>query len=118
MLTSSSTKRKDFPLPRRYGSSVPIVQVIAMGDADRPFISIVENAFRGRSTSIHTLFLQPDSVSRDAIVKQMIYEGVKAVIIIERGMEIERKIYLQVFHRNNGIDTDAVRFDGMTKEKN
>ncbi|KAI7857187.1 hypothetical protein BDC45DRAFT_501880 [Circinella umbellata] len=108
---TSSTKRKDFPLPRRYGNSVPVAQVIAMGDADRHFISTVENTFRSHNTSIHTLFLQPDSVSRDAIVKQMIYEGVKAVIFIEKGMEIEREIYLQVFHRNNGNDTDAVRFD-------
>ncbi|KAI9489668.1 hypothetical protein BDB00DRAFT_841934 [Zychaea mexicana] len=108
---NNASRRKDFPLPRRYGSNVPVVQIIAMSDADRPFVNYVENAFQNRSTTIHTLFLQQDSVSRDAIVKQMIYEGVKAIIIIERGCEVLRTIYLQVFDRSAETDTDAVRFD-------
>ncbi|KAI8149388.1 hypothetical protein BJV82DRAFT_573726 [Fennellomyces sp. T-0311] len=99
---SSALKKKDFPLPSRHGDSVPVVQVIAMGDADRPFISYVESAFRTRGMSIHTLFLQPGGLSRHAIVKQMIYEGVKAIVIIERGFEIQRSLSSEKFPMAKG----------------
>ncbi|KAF7721084.1 hypothetical protein EC973_005424 [Apophysomyces ossiformis] len=104
--TSSGEK---FPFPRRYGKDVPVVQVIARTDVARPFVEYIEKTFRSRSIHIQSLSLPYGRFSQDELVKEMILEGVKAIVIVGREHEAQSKVYLQVFAPND--DAGNVRFD-------
>lgn len=111
---SPHRKNAELPLPRRYGKDVPVVQIIAMGDSDRGFVNYVETTIRVHAIPIHTLFIEEARISRESVIRQMIAEGVQAVIIIERGFEIQSLVYLQVFEQTDETGTSSVRFDGMS----
>ncbi|KAG0165144.1 hypothetical protein DFQ28_009496 [Apophysomyces sp. BC1034] len=103
------TSGEEFSFPRRYGKDVPIVQVITRSDVNRSFVEYIENVFKSRSIHIQSLSLPYGRPSRDVVVKEMILEGVKAIVIVEREHEAQSKVYLQVFAPND--EAGNVRFD-------
>lgn len=105
---SPSPPGGDMPLPRRTGMNVPEAQLIVLDDCDRGFIYYVETAFRDKSVRIDTLFLSP-RLPVPEVVKQMIFEGVLAIVFLNRALQGQTKVSLQVFDRRGG-DTN-VRFD-------
>lgn len=88
---------------------VPMVKIIAWNNVSKQFILFVENQFRKKNISIATVNLQYPN-TRESLLKQMIREGVKAVATINRDLESQRKISIQVFTPNE-IGT-GVRYDG------
>ncbi|KAF8458221.1 hypothetical protein BDZ91DRAFT_837438 [Kalaharituber pfeilii] len=99
---------EDVPLPRRAPGDVPEVQVIVTDEVDRNFLWFVEKAFRDRMVRVDTLFLAP-RLDIGAVVRRQILEGVQAVVFLDRKMQVDGKINMQVFDRRGGEAN--VRFD-------
>jgi hypothetical protein len=106
-------------LPHRSEKDVPIVQIIAWGSVNRSFLSFIENAFREQNISVASATLSlvnsaRDSVTKQNVVKQMVVEGVKALIMVrrERDHDNDEKVNLQVFTPNE--EGGGVRFDGKS----
>ncbi|KAG5519742.1 hypothetical protein PMAC_000015 [Pneumocystis sp. 'macacae'] len=97
-----------FPLPRRYGNDVPECQIIITDDTDRSFIYFVEKVFKDKGFRIDTLFLSP-RLSLPSVVQQMIIEGIMAIIFLNRQMQSQSKISMQIFDRR--ADSSDVKFD-------
>ncbi|KAG4304262.1 hypothetical protein PORY_002237 [Pneumocystis oryctolagi] len=97
-----------FPLPRRYGNDVPECQIIITDDTDRSFIYFVEKNFRDKGFRVDTLFLSP-KLSLPSVVQQMIIEGIMAIIFLNRQMQSQSKISMQIFDRKE--DSSDVKFD-------
>ncbi|KAG4303572.1 hypothetical protein PCK1_000090 [Pneumocystis canis] len=97
-----------FPLPRRYGNDVPECQIIITDDTDRSFIYFVEKIFKDEGFRIDTLFLSP-RLSLSSVVQQMIIEGIMAIIFLNRQMQSQSKISIQIFDRK--ADSSDVKFD-------
>ncbi|KAG0164075.1 hypothetical protein DFQ28_010872 [Apophysomyces sp. BC1034] len=110
-VSGSQAEDEEFKLPRRYGKDVPIVQIIAWGEVNRGFVRFIEDSFGLQGIPIHTFFLRYGRISRDAVVKDMITEGVKAILMVERGDDTQRKVYLQVFERDDEQGSSNIRFD-------
>ncbi|KAI7871293.1 hypothetical protein BDF14DRAFT_1216362 [Spinellus fusiger] len=108
---SSSDKSQNAFYSHHYDNDFPPIQAIIWGDVNTNFVDYIENTFKTEGIPIHTRFLQYGMISRDAIVKQMIVEGVRALIIVESEQEMQGKVYLQVFEQNKDNDTNSVRFD-------
>ncbi|KAF8444317.1 hypothetical protein BGX38DRAFT_1271680 [Terfezia claveryi] len=102
---------EDIPLPRRAPGEVPEVQVIVTDELDRNFLWFVEKAFRDRMVRVDTLFLNP-RLDIGAVVRRQILEGVQAVVFLNKKMQMDGKINLQVFDRRQGEAN--VRFDEYT----
>ncbi|KAI8969059.1 hypothetical protein BDF20DRAFT_916463 [Mycotypha africana] len=98
----------------RKNNIVPVVQIISWSDAYRGFVATVEKMFvQNRiSTSSATLYYTKDN--RENVVKQMVLEGVKALVMIDRANEAKHKVYLQVFamNQNGGVHFDE--YDSVT----
>lgn len=97
-----------FPLPRRYGNHVPECQIIITDDTDRGFIYFVEKAFKDKGFRIDTLFLSP-RLPLPSVVQQMIIEGIMAIIFLNRQLQSQSKISMQIFDRR--ADSSDVKFD-------
>lgn len=113
---NGSAASTSFLLPRRYGQGVPTVQIVAWGNVNRGFIDYIESSFSSQRIQAHTLFLQYGQVTRDDLVKQLIMEGVKALLVVEPGSEVEGKISLQVFEPNTEAGAGSYKFEGKDKE--
>lgn len=105
-----SPSRSD-PLSVLQNRDAPMIQVLAYGHVDQGFINYVESSFAIRHITTHTLFVQYGQISREDIVKQLILQGVKALVVLDQGKESMRKLYLQVFERNTS-GANSYRFDG------
>ncbi|KAI7883658.1 hypothetical protein K492DRAFT_205317 [Lichtheimia hyalospora FSU 10163] len=109
-------QRHSSPIPRNDSLSIlqnrdaPMIQVLAYGHVDQGFINYVESSFAIRHITTHTLFVQYGQVSREEIVKQLILQGVRALVVLDQGKESMRKLYLQVFERN-ATGANSYRFD-------
>lgn len=99
---------EEFPLPLRYGSQIPDVQIVVLDEADRSYIYWVESAIRQASFKVETLFLSP-RLGLPVVVRQMAKEGVLAVLQCNRQLQMVNKVTLQVFDRSQGPTN--VRFD-------
>lgn len=99
------------PLSVLQNRDAPMIQVLAYGHVDQGFINYVESSFAIRHITTHTLFVQYGQISREDIVKQLILQGVKALVVLDQGKESMRKLYLQVFERNTS-GANSYRFDG------
>ncbi|BFZ59038.1 nuclear polyadenylated RNA-binding protein 3 [Saitoella coloradoensis] len=91
-----------FPLPRRHGRDVPEVQILALDEADRNFVKFVDAAFAAQFRT-HTLSLSP-RLPVDEVIRQMVVEGVDAVVILNRNLQYRNKISLQCFDRRGGAN--------------
>lgn len=97
-------------LPPRNGQNIPQVQIVSWSNAYRNFVSHVEGVLAHHSLRASSAFIQYSQSNRDEIIKQLVLEGVKALIIVDSANESKHKVYLQVFRANeNG---EGVRFDG------
>ncbi|KAK9704631.1 nuclear polyadenylated RNA-binding protein 3, partial [Basidiobolus ranarum] len=103
------SEESEFLLPRRYGDQIPFCQIIVLDQIDRQFIWHVENSLRGSSISVDTLFISP-KISLRSVIRQMILEGVHAVIFIEKQHQVMQKVSLQVFDQKSRVG-DNVKFD-------
>ncbi|ORY06277.1 hypothetical protein K493DRAFT_404035 [Basidiobolus meristosporus CBS 931.73] len=102
-------EESEFLLPRRFGDQIPFCQIIVLDQIDRQFIWHVENSLRGSSISVDTLFISP-KISLRSVIRQMILEGVHAVIFIEKQHQVMQKVSLQVFDQKSRVG-DNVKFD-------
>ncbi|QSL66840.1 hypothetical protein MERGE_001227 [Pneumocystis wakefieldiae] len=105
---SQHQQMDNFPLPRRYGNNVPECQIIITDDTDRSFIYFVEKAFKDKGFRIDTLFLSP-RLPLPSVVQQMIIEGIMAIIFLNRQLQSQSKISMQIFDRK--ADSSDVKFD-------
>nr|CAG8454230.1 15000_t:CDS:2 [Entrophospora candida] len=105
---SQDKTNDEFPLPRRQGNQVPECQIIALEEVDRSYLWQVENAFREANISVHTLHLSR-KLQIQAVVRQMIVEGVHAVVFLERALVINGKVNMQIFERQRSQDN--VKYD-------
>ncbi|CAK4034517.1 uncharacterized RNA-binding -like [Lecanosticta acicola] len=98
----------DLPLPRRQPRDVPEVQIIALDQLDRDFLSWVEKAFTNRGVRVDVLILSP-RLSEEAVMRRQIMEGVVAVSKLRRANQHSSKIGLTIFKRKHG--TRDVQFE-------
>lgn len=98
--------------PSSRGRDVPDVQVVVLGDCERGFIKFINDAFLLVAIKIETIWVDDNVGSRDAAIKQVISEGSKAVVVIERGDDLRGTVYLQVFEYAGDSKSGNVRFDG------
>lgn len=98
----------DVPLPARYGSQIPEIQIVVLDESDRTYIYWVETSIRQAGFRVETLFLSP-RLGLPAVVRQMVKEGVLAIVQCNRQLQMMNKVSLQVFDRSQGFSN--VRFD-------
>ncbi|EME40154.1 hypothetical protein DOTSEDRAFT_74850 [Dothistroma septosporum NZE10] len=103
----------DLPLPRRQPRDVPEVQIIALDQLERDFLSWVEKAFTSKGVRVDVLILSP-RLSEDAVVRRQIMEGVLAVSKLRRQNQDLAKIGLTIFKRKNGSrDVQFEEYDNL-----
>lgn len=95
--------------PQQPEMNIPVVKIIAWNNVSKPFILHIENEFRKKNISVAAVTLQYPN-TRDSLLKQMVREGVKAVVTINRDLENRREVSLQVFSANKS--GQGARFDG------
>nr|CAG8632441.1 2805_t:CDS:2 [Entrophospora candida] len=98
----------EFPLPRRQGNAVPECQIIVLEEVDRNYLWQAENAFREANISVHTLHLSR-KLQIQAVVRQMIVEGVHAVVFLERALIMNGRVNMQIFEHQRSQDN--VKYD-------
>lgn len=97
-------------IPSRQGNEVPTVQIVAWDNVAYGFTDYVERVFSTNQIRASSITLPYSKNSREEIVKQMILEGVKAIVMIDRHNEAQTKVYLQAFApAEHG---QGVRYDG------
>lgn len=100
-------------IPSRQGNEVPTVQIVAWDNVAYGFTDYIERVFSSNQIRASSITLPYSKNSREEIVKQMILEGVKAIVMIDRHNETQSKVYLQVFApAEHG---QGVRYDGKSK---
>ncbi|CAG8529114.1 8474_t:CDS:2 [Paraglomus occultum] len=102
---------EDFPLPRRQGNEVPECQIIVLEEIERNFIWQVETAFREAAITVHILHLSRKKLPIPAVIRQMIVEGVHAVIFLERHHEITARVNMQIFDQSRAARDSNVKYD-------
>lgn len=110
-------KASQWPMQKRYGQAVPVVELIVWNTVADAFIKLIEGRFRARKLRIHTSYLHHNDVNKDTLMQHFIMEGVTAVMMVDSQDEAQGKVYMQVFGRPKGADTSNVRFDGKLKKK-
>ncbi|CAJ0753430.1 18972_t:CDS:2 [Entrophospora sp. SA101] len=105
---SQDRTNDEFPLPRRQGNEVPECQIIALEEIDRNYLWQVEHAFKEANITVHTLHLSR-KLQIQAVVRQMIVEGVRAVIFLERNLAINGRVNMQIFEHQRSQDN--VKYD-------
>ncbi|CAG8520070.1 13775_t:CDS:2 [Acaulospora morrowiae] len=98
----------EFPLPRRQGGDVPECQIIVLEEVERNFLWQVEGSFREASISVHTLHLSR-KLQIQSVIRQMIMEGVHAVIFMERHLALNGLVNMQIFDQSR--TGDNVKYD-------
>ncbi|KAI8995036.1 hypothetical protein BDB01DRAFT_754089 [Pilobolus umbonatus] len=112
-LNKRPLNRQSVDLPKRI-NNVPIVQIIISGDVSRNYINFIEHSFKAVNITVDAMTL-PYNTSREGVVKQLVVEGVKAIILITRELETQSKVNLQLFSPNTtgeGVKYDE--YDGIT----
>ncbi|CAO3693114.1 unnamed protein product [Rhizopus stolonifer] len=94
--------------PQQPEMNIPVVKIIAWNNVSKTFILHIENEFRKKNISVAAVTLQYPN-TRDSLLKQMVREGVKAVVTINRDLENRREVSLQVFSANKS--GQGARFD-------
>ncbi|KAK4611993.1 hypothetical protein CLAFUW4_12666 [Fulvia fulva] len=107
------TPEDDLPLPRREPRDVPDVQIIALDQLERDFLSWVEKAFTSKGVRVDVLILSP-RLSEEAVVRRQIMEGVLAVSKLRRQNQNSAKIGLTIFKRKAGSrDVQFEEYDNL-----
>ncbi|TPX39658.1 hypothetical protein SeMB42_g06293 [Synchytrium endobioticum] len=82
-------------IQKRYGSKIPEVQILALGDVDRKYITSVETIAKSAGMTVDIVRLSRDTALRP-IVQQLIEEGVLAVVFVETYHERDQAISMQI----------------------
>ncbi len=98
----TSVRNDEYPLPRRFGSSVPTCQLIVLGDVDRTYLSAVENSLRKSQIHLDTLYLNP-KLNLGSVVEQLKNEGVRAILFLNKQLERSGRVALQHFKVNGQV---------------
>ncbi|KAG2207231.1 hypothetical protein INT47_012284 [Mucor saturninus] len=102
-------------IPARQGNEVPTVQIVAWDNVAYGYTDYIERVFSSNHIRASSITLPYTKESRESIVKQMILEGVKAIVMIDRHNEFITKIYLQVFApAENGQGVRYDEYDSVT----
>ncbi|KAI8643120.1 hypothetical protein BD408DRAFT_442824 [Parasitella parasitica] len=92
----------------RNGNEAPAVQIISWNN-DHGLRNYIESLLAQANIQTNTAILNYANYSRDELVKQMVLEGVKAIVLIDGRNSSQGKVYLQVFAPvDHG---DGVRYD-------
>ncbi|KAI9724252.1 MAG: hypothetical protein M1828_003676 [Chrysothrix sp. TS-e1954] len=102
----------DPPLPRRTGSQIPDVQILAKDEPDRAFLEYVEKSFETRGVRCDVLRLSP-RLNESAVMRRQIIEGVLAVVKVNRMTIAMQKFQLDLFDRSGG--SGDVKFQQYTE---
>lgn len=97
-------------IPPRQGNQIPLVQIIAWDNVAYGFTDYIERVFSTNNIRAASITLPFSTSTRERIVAQMIMEGVKAIVMIDRRNENLNKVYLQIF-----LPTEygqSVQYDG------
>lgn len=97
-------------IPRRQGSDVPMVQIIAWDNVAYGYTDYIERVLSSNGIRSSSMTLTYSQSTREHIVKQMILEGVKAIVMIDHQNELQNKVYFQVFAPAEY--GQQIRFDG------
>ncbi|KAI9095534.1 hypothetical protein DFS34DRAFT_180130 [Phlyctochytrium arcticum] len=100
-MSAAPTGSGVFPLPVRFGNNVPECQIIVLKELDRAYLGTVEQTLRAAGVIAQTLHLAPKMNLRD-VVHQMIAEGVRGVIFLDKSHVIARTVSMQIF-QGNGV---------------
>ncbi|KAG9292850.1 hypothetical protein G9A89_016212 [Geosiphon pyriformis] len=101
----------EFPLPRRQGNEVPECQIIVLEEIERNLLWEVERAFSEASISVHSIHLSRKKLHINSVVRQMIVEGVLAVVFLERPLVINGRVNMQVFDQSLRNRDTNVKYD-------
>ncbi|KAK9331190.1 hypothetical protein V1520DRAFT_338535 [Lipomyces starkeyi] len=104
----SPSPAEDWPLPRRRPDEIPECQILVTDRVDRNFVWYVRKAFEDRYVKIDVLDIS-SRLSMSSVIRQMIIEGVFAVVFLNMDLQNQAKLSLQVFEKTPGVST--VRFD-------
>ncbi|CEP19050.1 hypothetical protein [Parasitella parasitica] len=92
----------------RNGNEAPAVQIVSWNN-DHGLRNYVESLLTQANIQTNAAIFNYSNYSRDELVKQMVLEGVKAIILIDSKNSSQGKVYLQVFAPvDHG---DGVRYD-------
>ncbi|CAG8560668.1 8900_t:CDS:2 [Funneliformis mosseae] len=105
---SHDEPNEEFPLPRRQGNDVPECQIIVLEEVERNFLWQVENAFSEASITVHILHLSR-KLHPQSVIRQMVIEGVHAVVFIERHLALNGRVNMQIFDQSRSRDN--VKYD-------
>ncbi|KAK9236245.1 hypothetical protein V1525DRAFT_407455 [Lipomyces kononenkoae] len=103
----SPSPAEDWPLPRRRPDEIPECQILVTDRLDRNFVWYVRKAFEDRYIKVDVLDISP-RLAMSSIIRQMIVEGIYAVVFLNMDLQNQAKLSLQVFEKT-GVST--VRFD-------
>ncbi|KAK9320000.1 hypothetical protein V1517DRAFT_330784 [Lipomyces orientalis] len=104
----SPSPAEDWPLPRRRPEEIPECQILVTDRVDRNFVWYVRKAFEDRYIKVDVLDISA-RLSMSSVIRQMIIEGVFAVVFLNMDLQNQAKLSLQVFEKSAGVST--VRFD-------
>ncbi|GES84701.1 RNA recognition motif containing protein [Rhizophagus clarus] len=105
---SHDEPNEEFPLPRRQGNDVPECQIIVLEEVERNFLWQVEKAFREASSTVHILHLSR-KLHPQSVIRQMVIEGVHAVVFIEKHLALNGRVNMQIFDQTRSRDN--VKYD-------
>ncbi|KAI8817750.1 uncharacterized protein EV422DRAFT_214887 [Fimicolochytrium jonesii] len=101
-MSAAPTGSGVFPLPMRFGPNVPEAQIVVLNEVDRTFVVQVESTLRNAGIKAETLHFDTNLSLRD-VVHQMMVEGVRGVIFLERRHAISKTVSMQVFQANGNV---------------
>ncbi|KAK9366829.1 hypothetical protein V1509DRAFT_567973 [Lipomyces kononenkoae] len=104
----SPSPAEDWPFPRRRADDIPECQILVTDRIDRNFVWYVRKAFEDRYIKVDVLDIAP-RLSMSSVIRQMILEGIYAVVFLNMDLQNQAKLSLQVFEKTPGVST--VRFD-------
>lgn len=106
---ASGYSYKNPTIVSRNGGEVPAVQIISW-NTDSALMNYINSLFTQKHIRTDARVFNYLNYSRGELVKQMVLEGVKAIVLIDSGNSDQGKVYLQVFAPvDHG---DGVRYDG------
>ncbi|KAK9464433.1 hypothetical protein V1512DRAFT_213262 [Lipomyces arxii] len=103
-----SSPVEEWPLPLRRQDQIPECQILVTDRVDRNYVYYVQKTFEDRLIKVNVLDISP-RVSMSAVIRQMIIEGVFAVVVLNGNLQDQAKLSLQVFEKTPGAS--SVRFD-------
>ncbi|CAG8477580.1 4377_t:CDS:2 [Ambispora leptoticha] len=97
--------------PSREFSYLPECQIIVLDEIERNMLWEVERAFTEASISVHSIHLSRKKLHINAVIRQMIVEGVHAMVFLERMLLLNGRVNVQVFDQSLRTRDANVKYD-------